>query len=113
MTEEVKKIREEVEHRYQEQKREQDIKEMCELYKEIKKCLSISDDKVANNILDYGSWDRIDYILSKTEGHPEWKEVFSDEIARLERNREYFVKRNKELYMAEKEHKLPWWKKLF
>lgn len=111
--EEVKTMREEVEHRYCVEKWEQDINEMTDLYKKMKECLPVSEDRVAKNILDYGCWDEIDYILSQMENHPEWKEVFSDEIVRLERNREYFVKRNNELYMYEKEHRLSWWKRLF
>lgn len=111
--EEVKTMREEVEHRYCVEKWEQDINEMTDLYKKMKECLPVSEDRVANNILDYGCWDEIDYILSQMENHQEWKEVFSDEIVRLERNREYFVKRHHELTLTEKEHRLSWWNRLF
>lgn len=111
--EEVKTMREEVEHRYCVEKWEQDINEMTDLYKKIKECLPVSEDKVANNILDYGCWWEIDYILSQMENHPEWKEVFSDEIARLEFNMAYFKNRHNELALTEKEHRLPWWKRLF
>ena len=107
--EEVKTMREEVERRYN----EQNIKEMCELYKDIKDCLSVSDYNVKNNILDYSCWNRILDILSLIEKHPERKEVFRAEIDRLDSNRKYFANRHKELYMTEKEHKLPWWKRLF
>ena len=102
-------VRAEVERRYQ----EQNLNEMCEFYKKIKECLPVSDDRVANNILDYGSWWDIDHILSKIEEHPDWKEVFHDEIDRLERNRAYFVKRDHELRMSKPEYKLPWWKRMF
>lgn len=111
-TEEMKNaVRAEVERRYQ----EQNLNELCELYKKIKECLSVSDDKVANNILDYGSLWKINSILSQTDKHPDWKEVFHDEIERLERNREYFEKRDHELVMEELEYKrkLSWWKRLW
>ncbi len=107
--EEVKKVRAEVELRTY----EQDINAMCEFYKKIKECLSISDDSVANKILDYADWWNINYILSHIEKHPNWREVFKDEIERLEHNRAYFEKRHHELTMTEKEHELPWWKRLF
>lgn len=106
--EEVKKIRDEVERRYQ----EQNLNEMCEFYKKIKEYLSISNDRVANNNLDYGSWWDIDHILTRIEEHPDWKEVFRDEIERLEHNRAYFVKLFNERKTMEKD-KLPWWKRLF
>lgn len=107
--EEVKTIRDEVERRYW----EQNINEMSEFYTKIKECLFISNDKVANTILDYGCWWNIDFILSRIEEHPDWKEVFHDEIDRLEHNRAYFVKRDHELRMPKTEYKLPWWKRLF
>lgn len=106
--EEVKTIRDEVEHRYW----EQNINEMSELYTEIKKYLPISNDCVANNNLDGFCWWHIDHILWQIEEHPEWKGVFHDEIDHLERNRAYFVKLYNEQEMMEKD-KLPWWKRLF
>lgn len=114
-TEEVKKIRDEVEHRYCDEQHEQDINAMCELYKKIKECLPVSDKMVSRNILDYGSLSKINVILWIIDSRPDWKEVFHDEIERLERNREYFKKREQELVIEELEYKrkLSWWKRLW